>query len=245
MRKQFLHIGAIPAVLWGDPSDTLFIAVHGNLSNKEDAAIALFAEAAVAKGYQVLSFDLPAHGDRKEDAAYCSVQDAVHDLSLILQHARSLAKQIRLFACSMGAYFSLLAYREADLAQCLFLSPVVDMERIILNMLTWFEISEERLQREKEIATPIGETLSWDYYRYVKEHPIVVWDKPTAILYGAEDTLCESSLVAAFAKRFDCALTVLENGEHYFHSEEQLDFFRRWLQKELSPTAQDNSIPSI
>ncbi|WP_346356044.1 alpha/beta hydrolase [Azotosporobacter soli] len=233
MRKQALTIGSIPAVLWGDPSDALFIAVHGNLSNKEDAVIALFAEAAVAKGYQVLSFDLPGHGDRKKDAACCNVQDCVQDLALILQHAQSLAKQLRLFACSMGAYFSLLAYRDTELAQCLFLSPVVNMERIILNMLTWFEISEERLEAEKEIATPIGETLSWDYYRYVKEHPIVTWNKPTALLYGSADTLCEFSFVTAFARRFGCELTVLENGEHYFHSAEQLDFFRHWLQKKL------------
>ena len=42
-----------------------FIAVHGNMSNKEDAVIQILAEEANQKGYQVLSFDLPEHGERK------------------------------------------------------------------------------------------------------------------------------------------------------------------------------------
>lgn len=44
----------------------IFIAVHGNMSNKEDAVIQILAEEADRKGYQVLSFDLPEHGERKE-----------------------------------------------------------------------------------------------------------------------------------------------------------------------------------
>ncbi len=47
----------IPAVLWGNPSDKCFVAVHGDQSNKEDTVIQLFAEIVTAQGYQVLSFD--------------------------------------------------------------------------------------------------------------------------------------------------------------------------------------------
>ncbi len=61
----------------------------------------------------------------------------------------------------MGAYFSLLAYNHFPLRQCLFLSPVLDMDRIIKNMMTWFSVSDERLKVEKEISTPIGQTLDW------------------------------------------------------------------------------------
>ena len=64
MEKQYLWIEGIPAVLWGAASDKLFIAVHGDQSNKEDDVIAILAEEAANKGCQTLSFDLPEHGIR-------------------------------------------------------------------------------------------------------------------------------------------------------------------------------------
>ncbi|AOR23783.1 alpha/beta hydrolase [Clostridium taeniosporum] len=233
MKKQELKIENIPAILWGDKSDKLFVVVHGNMSNKADDTIVIFAEEAIASGYQVLSFDLPEHGDRKEEAYACKVQNCVKDLNIIMKYAKSLSKNISVFACSMGAYFSLLAYKNEPLKQCLFLSPVVNMERIINNMMTWFNVSEEMLKSKEEIETPVGQTLYWDYYCYVKDNPIEAWNKPTSILYGSEDNLCEFQIVSEFTKQFDCDLQVMENGEHYFHTEEQLQFLRQWLKKIL------------
>jgi len=233
MIKENLRIENIPAILWGEKSDKLFIAVHGNLSNKADDGIVIFAEEARAMGYQVLSFDLIEHGERKGEIYPCKVQNCVQDLTAIMGYAQSLSNYISVFACSMGAYFSLLAYRHEPLQQCLFLSPVVNMERIINNMMTWFSISENQLETEKEVSTPIGQTLYWDYYCYVKEHPIVTWNNQTSILYGSEDNLCEFDVVYEFAKRFDCDLQVMERGEHYFHTEEQLQFLGQWLKRHL------------
>lgn len=234
MIKQSLKIENIPAILWGDKSDKLFVVVHGNMSNKADDAIVVFAEEATAVGYQVLSFDLPEHGERKDENYACKVQNCVKDLNTIMTYAKSLSNNISVFACSMGAYFSLLAYSNETLQQCLFFSPVVNMQRIINNMMTWFNVSESRLETEKEISIPIGQTLYWDYYCYVKEHPIVSWNKPTSILYGSEDNICEFDVVSAFAKGLNCDLEVMEKGEHYFHTEEQLQFFRQWAKDIIS-----------
>ena len=229
MVGHHFQIENIPAVLWGNKSDKLFIAVHGNMSNKADSSIVILAEEAAAAGYQTLSFDLPQHGGRNDDTYACTVQNCIRDLSTIEAYAKTLSNDISLFACSMGAYFSLLEYNRKPLKQCLFLSPVVNMERIIKNMMTWFNVSESRLETEKEIPTPAGQTLYWDYYCYVKEHPVVVWNNPTSILYGSEDNLCEFDIVSEFAKRFNCNLHVMANGEHYFHTEEQLQYLRQWI----------------
>jgi esterase/lipase len=233
MIKQNLKIENIPAILWGNKSDKLFIVVHGNMSNKADDFAVVFSEEATAKGYQVLSFDLPEHGDRKDENYACKVQNCVRDLNIIMRYAQSISNNINVFACSMGAYFSLLAYKNNSLNQSLFLSPVVNMERIINNMMTWCNISENMLKEEKEIKTTIGHTLYWDYYCYVKEHPIDEWNSSTSILYGSSDNLCEFEVISKFAKYFNCDLEVMENGEHYFHTEEQLQFFRQWLKKYL------------
>lgn len=233
MIKQKLTIDGIPAIIWGENSPKVFIAVHGNMSSKSDDTIVILAEKLTQLGSQVLSFDLPEHGERQNDPTPCKVQYCVKDLYAIMEYAKTKWNEISLFACSMGAYFSLLAYKDVDLKQCLFLSPVVDMERIINNMMSWFSISEAQLQAEKEAATPIGQVLYWDYYCYVKEHPINSWNKPTAILYGSDDDLCEFDTVSNFARHFNCDLTVMEHGEHYFHTEKQLAFFKHWIENHI------------
>ena len=103
------------------------------------------------------------------------------------------------------------------------------MKRIINNMMAWFGVTEERLEKEQTISTP-AKTLYWDYYQYVLAHP-VSWDKPTAILYGAKDTLCEFDYVNDFAKRTGADMTVIEEAEHYFHTKEQLFSLRKWLKQ--------------
>lgn len=228
MDVKNLMIEGIPAILWGAPSDKLFIAVHGDQSHKADDVIAIFAEQAAEKGCRTLSFDLPGHGERSGETRLCKPQNATEDLKRVMEYARSVAGRVSLFGCSVGAYFGMLAFADEPLRQALFLSPVVDMARIIRNMMTWFDVSEERLRREGEIETP-AQTLYWDYYQYVLEHP-VEWNVPTAILYGGADELCEYEYVKAFAGRSHADMTVLEGGEHYFHTDAQLSFLRQWLQ---------------
>lgn len=224
----------IPAILWGKQSEKLLIEVHGNLSNKEDTVISVMAQNAVKKGYQVLSFDLPMHGERLDEEYACIPENCVSDLTIVYEFAKSLAPDIYLFACSMGAYFSLLAYHGFDIEQSLFLSPVVNMERIICNMMEGFQVSEERLKAELEIRLPIGQILEWNYYCYVKENPICFeWKVPTAILYGSDDNLSEWDEISAFATRYQAKVKVLEHGEHYFHTEEQLQVFDIWADENL------------
>lgn len=229
MENSLLKIDGIPSMLWGPASDKLLIAVHGNQSNKADTVIQIVAETAVQKGYQVLSFDLPEHGDRKEENRLCNAQNCAEELHIIMKHAHTLSDNISVFGCSIGAYFSMLAYADEPIRQALFLSPVVDMARLIRNMMTWFNVSEERLEKEQAIPTPIN-TLYWDYYQYVLSHP-VRWDKPTALLYGEKDELCEYAVVKEFAKKHRASVTVVKNSEHFFHTDEQLDFLREWLKE--------------
>lgn len=142
MIKENISINNIPAILWGEKSPKLFIAVHGNMSAKDDVPIALLAEEAIPSGYQVLSFDLPEHGDRKAEPVLCKVQN-------------------------------------------------------------------------------------------VKQNPINKWNKPTSILYGKKDELCEYDTVASFAEAFHCNLEIDDNAGHYFHTQEQLKSYKAWLIKHV------------
>ncbi|EGK06107.1 alpha/beta hydrolase [Dysgonomonas mossii] len=224
----------IPAILWGDSSNRIIIAVHGDLSNKEDNVIALLAKSAIPKGYCVLSFDLPEHGERKNDNYECNPINCISDLQTIYSYAKSLSAEISLFACSIGAYFSLLAFRECVIQKTLFLSPVVSMEHIIQNMMSGFQISEQRLKEEQKIPLPIGKTLDWNYYTFVKQHPINFnWNSSINILYGSKDIVSARNVVENFSERYKADLSILENAEHYFCTEKQLSFFEEWLNKYL------------
>ena len=65
----------IPAVLWGEPSDKIYIYVHGKQGYKEYAES--FAEVAEDKGYQTLSFDLPKHGERNDAPEPCDIWQGI------------------------------------------------------------------------------------------------------------------------------------------------------------------------
>lgn len=150
LRKTIFNIGQIPAVLWGVPSEKVILAVHGNLSHKADTPIQMLAESAAAKGYQTLSFDLPEHGDRRSEDTPCKVQQCVNDLSVVMAYAKEHWGCISLFANSMGAYFSLLAYSEEKLEAACFLSPVVDMRRMIENMMRWLTCRRKSFERNRQ-----------------------------------------------------------------------------------------------
>ena len=230
MKTEKININNIPSILWGEKNNKVFIAVHGNMSNKEDEVIKIFAEKVASRGYQLLSFDLPEHGERKDDSTYlCKVQNCVKDLKQIIEYAKKNYEEINLWACSMGSYFSLLAYKDEDIKQCLFLSPVVNMKVIIDNLMLWSNTNEEKLKEKQEIKTEFGQTLYWDYYEYVKNNPITKWNKKTSIIYGDKDNLQDVNLIKDFCNRFNCALFVLENGEQFFHTDEQLEFYKNCL----------------
>ena len=230
MKTERIKINDIPSIIWGEKSNKVYIAVHGNMSNKEDQVIKILAEKVVSKGYQLLSFDLPEHGERKDDKDYlCNVQNCVKDLKQVIEYAKKHYDEIYLWACSMGAYFSLISYKDEDIKQCLFLSPVVNMKVIIDNMMLLSSVTEKELKEKQEIKTDFGQTIYWDYYKFVKENPIVSWNKNTYILYGNKDNLQEEKIIKDFCTKFNCELSVLETGEHFFYTEEQLEYYRNWL----------------
>jgi len=226
-----IRIDKIPSLIWGERSDKVFIAVHGKMSCKENFPV--LAGVAGRRGYQVLSFDLPEHGERKSKAYACTPWNGVHDLQRILQYANRRWAEVSLYAESLGAYFSLLACPDESLRQCLFLSPVLDMERLIRKMMRMAGVTENALQAKKEIPTDFGETLSWDYYDYVRQHPIRRWDIPTAILSADHDELIDRDIVEDFANCFGCRLTIAENAEHWFHTPEQLKTLSGWLEQAI------------
>ena len=137
---------------------------------------------------------------------------------------------ITLIANSIGAFFSMNAGINTMIRCAYFISPVVDMEQLILNMMSWAGVTEKELEEKGVIPTSFGEDLSLNYLCYVREHP-VCWTVPTRMLYGSRDNLTSYETIAAFAKTHGAELTVMEEGEHWFHTEEQMRFLDNWIIK--------------
>lgn len=226
MKTENILIGQIPAVLYGDPSENVWLFVHGQGGCKEEASV--FAEIAVPAGYQVLGIDLPEHGARKEDAGRFNPWSVVPELQAVAEHMKSRWKRISVRANSIGSYFSMLALEHEPIGKALFVSPVVDMERLIVDMIGWAGVNEELLHAKGEIPTNFGQTLSWQYLCWVREHPLSGWSTPTAILYAGQDNLTSRQTVEGFAQTHHASLEVYEPGEHWFHTPEQLKVLRDW-----------------
>ena len=226
MKEAKFDIHGIPAVLYGEKSDRLYLFIHGKCGCKEEAGD--FAETVSSRGWQVLGIDLPEHGSRKGETDAFDPWHVIPELQTVLDYAKTRWSRIALRANSIGAWFSMLAFRGEALEKCLFVSPVVDMEQLIRRMMQWAGVTEEELEARGCIQTGFGETLSWQYWQYAKVHPIENWPCPTAILYAGQDNLTPRQEITGFAERFDCALTVMENGEHWFHTPEQLEVLHRW-----------------
>lgn len=131
-------------------------------------------------------------------------------------------------ANSIGAYFCMNALQGQKIKKALFISPIVDMEKLITDMMGWANVTEKELCQKGEIETQFGETLSWKYLEYVRNHPIS-WKVPTAILYADQDHLTSRKTIESYIQNHNASLTIMENGEHWFHTDEQLAFLDRWI----------------
>ena len=60
-----------------------------------------------------------------------------------------------LIANSIGAYFSLISLADKKITKAMLISPIVDMERLILDIMLWANVSEEELSIKKEIETSL------------------------------------------------------------------------------------------
>ena len=188
--------------------DKAILYIHGKGGNPKEAEYykALFEE------YDVIGFDYSSQ----------SPWEAKKEFPRLFDNLCGTYETVTVIANSIGAFFTMSALVNKKIERAYFISPVVDMEKLIRNMMQWANVTEDDLQKQKEIPTSFGETLSWAYLCYVREHP-VTWTVPTHILYGEKDNLTSYETIAEFA--------VMENGEHWFHTKEQMDFLSDWIKQ--------------
>ena len=133
-----------------------------------------------------------------------------------------------LIANSIGAYFAMLTLPQQQIARAYFISPLVDMERMILDRLAQIGATEERLRAAGTIAFGAEDELSWAYLQYVRAHPIH-WNVPTKILRGGCDALIPIDTVQSFARSASAEVTVLPGAGHWIHTPEEVTALVQWI----------------
>lgn len=128
MQQAELTIGGIPAVLYGGQGSGVYLYVHGKHGRKEEAAA--LADIVCPKGWQVLGIDLPCDSTQTEGDELVPWQ-LVPALRAVMDYVRGRWTRVALYAVSIGAWFSLLAFADARLENCLLVAPIVDMARLI------------------------------------------------------------------------------------------------------------------
>lgn len=230
MRIEKREIARVPAIILGENTGKGYLFIHGKMGNKEEAIA--FAEIACPAGFQVIGIDLPEHGSRKDSAEKLLPWVAVPEIAAVYRELSNRWQEIGVRANSIGAWLAMQALQGQKVRRALLVSPIVDMERLITDMMGWAGVTEEQLRQRGEIPTAFGETLSWEYLCWVREHPIN-WQMSTRILYAAKDHLTPRDVMESFVQASGSLLTVMQNGEHWFHTEEQLQFLRDWEQTSM------------
>ena len=154
--------------------------------------------------------------------------DFQEEFSIFIDNIYIKYKKISVIANSIGAYFTMLSLTNKNIEKVFFISPIVDMEKLITDMMFLEKITEEELYKKKEIKTSFGETLSWDYLTFVRKNPIE-WNVPTYILYGEKDNFTSYETILNFTNKSKAHLTIMKGGEHWFHTDEQIEFLNNWI----------------
>ncbi len=115
-------------------------------------------------------------------------------------------KSVSVRANSIGSWFTLLAFQSMKVDQTLFVSPILDMKRFI-----------ELMPQRKD-----------DYYEWVVNNPIMRWDAPTYILRPEIDLIVSEEVGHDFISQHQCQVTMMTDGEHWFHTPTQLEILRKW-----------------
>ena len=150
------------------------------------------------------------------------------EIKQAIEALRENFNDVILVANSIGAFFSMNGGLDGLVKKAYFISPIVDMEKLITDMMNWANVTEDELEKQGVIPTSFGEDLSWKYLTYVRTHPIS-WNVPTRILYGSEDTMTSLKTIQEFAQKHQAVLTVMEKGEHWFHTAAQMKFLDDWI----------------
>ena len=124
------------------------------------------------------------------------------EIHTFVESLKSRYENIILIANSIGAFFSMYADLKGLIQKAYFISPIVSLEGFACDQPEWMNLQESN------------------------------WTIPTAIIYGSSDNMTSHETISKFAKKHGADLTIMEGGEHWFHTEAQMQFLDDWIRRD-------------
>ena len=193
--------------------DSCIVYIHGLHGDSAEADFYSF----LLNKYDVIGLDY-------KDGNPWEVKDKIiHEFNEIAKKYKS----IYIIANSIGSFYTYRYLSSFKIEKAFFISPLVDMKAMIEGLMKQYKISLDILKTRKIISFDNGQTLSYDFYESLKEKDN--WNIKTHILYGEKDKIVDKDSIFNFVVHHNSSLTIMENGEHYFHTPSQLRFIKKWI----------------
>ena len=174
---------------------TLVIYIHGKGGNAKEAEHYKM----LFKGCDVVGFDYASQ----------TPWEAKEEFSAYFDSVCKGYDSVELIANSIGAFFAMNALSNKKIRKAYFISPIVDMEKLIYNMMAWANVTEDELMKKKEIKTEVvlqygeKEVNTKDMIASVKKD----WTKQ-------KHKISEIKSIELYVKPEDYAVYYVINGEH-------------------------------
>ena len=181
-----------------------------------------------SQGDQLITFDLPTHGNCQDDKAFTPM-DASPEVRAFARLARSQSIEVSLLANSIGAYFSLCDTPAGTFKHAWLVSPLLDLEYYIRDMMAEYSVTDEQLEAEPEINTPRG-VLESPYLRFVEKHSARL-DIPIWIIRGDQDEMVPLGILSRFVGAPGVELVQVEGGQHFLGRPPHLDTVVAWFEE--------------
>ena len=172
MEIVYTAVEGVPSKLYrAENAHGTVLAVHGFGGSKESGAIEGLAQRVCDKGLNVLTFDLPAHGERTEPSEELNAPRCIKEMLALEKYAKSLGGELYAFATSFGGMCMLhrLEKLPDNFKRIVLRVPAVNMSE---SLLTISKMTDREYSFEKAKERGFKITLGREYiipYRCYEE----------------------------------------------------------------------------
>ncbi|MDZ7798204.1 MAG: alpha/beta fold hydrolase [Patescibacteria group bacterium] len=257
LRRSSKKSQRIPCVLYSkdnkiDPKIPTVIYCHGFTGHKEEHWYPRFFSLFPKKDYQLVAFDMYAHGQSQEKFIDFTLSKALSDYKRVYNYvANQGVKRIAIAGHSLGGAASILVANDWDIHCLILLSPVTDRfyfernllntkkKKKFLNKMSFFKYTDS-----VGLVFKVGDKFFKDFLKHRIRRKAARIKKPILLIHAEKDNSVPLKEGKELNKTFDFDITdfkIIKGADHGFkaakyHNQVIKHFFRwtdRYLKKRI------------